>query len=86
VVVGFRYDSVAWRRVRREVLRRDDWRCRLGGLNCQVAAVEVHHRVAVADGGSVYDESNLISVCRPCHLETRRARLAGGRVPPSREW
>jgi 5-methylcytosine-specific restriction protein A len=36
-------------------------------------ASEVHHRIAMGDGGAKYDLKNLVSTCKPCHSrETRR--------------
>ena len=45
-------------------------------------ANEVHHKVAMEDGGAKYDLENLVSTCKPCHSrETRREVLARGREP-----
>jgi len=43
---------------------------------CTQIAEEVHHRVAMEDGGAEYDLTNLVSTCKPCHSrETRREML-----------
>jgi 5-methylcytosine-specific restriction endonuclease McrA len=44
-------------------------------------AAEVHHTVAVADGGDEFAQSNLESICEPCHREAsaeqEKARRGG---------
>ena len=42
-------------------------------------ANEVHHKIAMEDGGAPYDLDNLVSTCKPCHSrETRREMVARG--------
>ena len=53
-----------WRRVRRQVLERDGWRCTACGA---ARRLEVHHEVPIAKGGKHYDISNLVTLCYPCH-------------------
>ena len=43
------------------------------------AAQEVHHIIPLADGGT-HDESNLMSLCKPCH--SRITAKEGGRWTP----
>lgn len=74
-----RASSHVWGRVRAAVLDRDDYRCQTDG--CQRTATEVHHRVPVAQGGAMFDETNLVSLCRDCH------RVAHDRRTPEQvEW
>jgi len=43
----------------------------------QALATEVHHKVAMEDGGAPYSFANVVSTCKPCHSrETRREVLA----------
>ena len=50
-------------KIRRRILKRDDRRCR----KCsRKNGLEVHHIVAVREGGSDVD-NNLITLCRRCH-------------------
>ena len=44
--------------------------------------MEVHHVVALEDGGAAYDPSNLESLCRGCHI-AEHARPVPAEV---REW
>lgn len=55
--------TAAWKRVRRQALRRDRGRC----LVCGAAADDVDHRVELIDGGAAYDLANLQSLCGKCH-------------------
>jgi 5-methylcytosine-specific restriction protein A len=79
----------AWPRVRREVLKRDDYRCQIAGPNCKGKATEVDHIVPWDEGGARLDPRNLRSVCRPCHNSRKRRRLVvvkPEQAIPSREW
>ena len=54
--------------------------CELEHPGCLRIASEVHHRVAIEDGGDEYALDNLVSACKPCHsVETMREQ----RPPPS---
>jgi 5-methylcytosine-specific restriction protein A len=69
------YARKHWAIVRRRKLTRDSL-CALGHPGCLGIASEVHHKVAMEDGGAAYDMDNLVSVCKPCHSrETRREQL-----------
>ena len=75
----------AWRRLRKQVLLRDGWRCRW----CGGPADTADHVVALADGGAPFDPSNLVAACRSCNGR-RGAQLVNARVfyngvpPPAR--
>lgn len=56
------YRSQRWRRVRRQVLERDHYRCRCGGR-----ATTVDHVVAISQGGAPFSARNLESKCGSCH-------------------
>jgi 5-methylcytosine-specific restriction enzyme A len=63
------YASKRWWALRRKKLLQNP-ECELG---CGRLATEVHHRVAMEDGGEAWAMSNLMSTCKPCHSrETRR--------------
>ncbi len=62
----------AWRRLRRQVLTRDGYRCTRCGTR---DGLEVHHRVPVTNGGED-TIANTITLCRDCHAQTHR-RAAG---------
>jgi 5-methylcytosine-specific restriction enzyme A len=49
--------------------------CELEHPGCFGIASEVHHRVAMEDGGEKYALENLVSACKPCHSrESMRER------------
>ena len=53
-----------WRRLKAEIHKRDDWTCKCCGR--VTTELELDHIVNVAQGGTD-DESNLQSLCVPCH-------------------
>ena len=53
-----------WAWVRRKVLTRDNWRCRL----CGKYGNEVDHKIPLQKGGAAWSESNLQVLCRDCHI------------------
>jgi 5-methylcytosine-specific restriction endonuclease McrA len=61
--------SDAYRDFRRQVLKRDKYRCQMPGCKKR-SRLEVHHIIRYAD--SVHgrlDTSNAISLCRTCHKD-----------------
>jgi predicted restriction endonuclease len=59
----FRLDRVSYRELRRQVLRRDGWRCQICGRG---ENLDVHHRKRRSALGHD-SETNLITLCRECH-------------------
>lgn len=73
------YATARWRRVRAEVLQRDQHRCTECGAVGGADPLEVHH----VDGwrGGFWAEENLRTLCRRCHLEEHgRAEVPGRRA------
>lgn len=68
-----------WRLLRLRIIERDGHRCTKCG---RAGRLEVDHIRPVADGGEAYDESNLRTLCRSCHIE-RHAVYSG---PEFRAW
>ncbi|WP_107984223.1 HNH endonuclease signature motif containing protein [Rhodococcus sp. OK519] len=65
-------------RVRRFVLHRDGYMCRIRGDRCTGRAAEVDHIVPVSRGGTD-DPTNLRAACKACNAqENYRARGRGG--------
>ena len=49
--------------------------------------MEVDHRIALEDGGAVYDESNLQTLCFDCHFEKSQEERKGKPTSPEvLEW
>ena len=65
-----------WATIRRVVFRRARWRCQACG---RWGALEVHHVVKRAQGGSDFDLDRLVALCPPCHAQTD-APYARGRL------
>jgi hypothetical protein len=65
-----------WAAIRRVVVRRARWRCQACGRG---GALEVHHVVKRAQGGSDFDLHRLVALCPPCHAQTD-APYARGRL------
>jgi 5-methylcytosine-specific restriction endonuclease McrA len=65
-----------WVAIRRMVFQRARWRCRACGRG---GALEVHHVVKRAQGGSDFDLDRLVALCPPCHAQTD-APYARGRL------
>ena len=73
-----------WRAVRLLALDRDGWAC----VKCgRAGRLEVDHRIALEDGGAVFDLGNLQSLCTDCHFEKSQEERRGGPTPPEvLEW
>lgn len=72
-----RYKTSAWRAVRRSVLIRDGYMCRLKvAKRCRGWANSVDHTVRPEDGGAFYDPANLKACCVPCNTSKRNRELA----------
>jgi len=65
-----------WAAIRRLVFRRARWRCQACG---RAGALEVHHVVKRAQGGSDFDLDRLVALCPSCHVQTD-APYARGRL------
>src|SRR5712691_9472317 len=65
-----------WAAIRRLVFRRARWRCQACG---RWGALEVHHVVKRAQGGSDFDLDRLVALCPGCHAQTD-APYARGRL------
>ena len=62
------HKTAAWQVARHAARERDSWRC----TSCGKAAIlEVHHVVAVKDGGTD-SLDNLETKCRSCHIAHHR--------------
>jgi 5-methylcytosine-specific restriction enzyme A len=61
--------SMAWQNARTAARKRDGERCRQCGSTDKL---EVHHIKPLAEGGDKYGLSNLITLCRECHVEVGR--------------
>jgi 5-methylcytosine-specific restriction endonuclease McrA len=65
-----------WEKVRRQILERDGYRCRLQLAGCTGTATQVDHIAAVAIGGQRLDPANLQSSCAGCNSRKRHLDAA----------
>ena len=63
-----------WQRIRLLHLARHPW-CE--GPGCQAKATEVHHIVAIVDGGT-HSGTNLLSHCKRCHSRITARQVGWG--------
>jgi len=64
-----------WDKIRKQVLARDNFRCRTCGIR-----LEVHHVVPLSKGGT-NDPDNLITLCSKCHRAIHQAQKFEGKKP-----
>ena len=64
----WRLDPVSYEDLRKQVLRRDDWRCQSCGT---MSNLEVHHKQFRSHSGHDSEE-NLITLCSTCHAGIHR--------------
>ena len=75
--------SGPWRRIRAEVLERDDYTCQIRYPGCRITANQVDHIYPVAEHGHTFDPALLRAACRHCN----NARNRKNPLPtPSRRW
>ena len=63
-----------WTAIRRVAFRRARWRCQACG---RWGALEAHHVVKRAQGGSDFDLDRLVALCPPCHAQTDAPYVRG---------
>lgn len=85
-----------WRRLRKQVLERDNYTCQMRLEGCTGLAVTVDHIQPIALGGAWWEPTNLRAACTKCNIAAghrTRALLAGNKrakaaapTQPSRPW
>ena len=60
-----------WQRIRKQILERDGYACRLRLEGCTRVATVVDHRIGIARGGSD-ESSNLRASCHNCNERKRQ--------------
>ena len=63
----------AWKRIRDKYVMEHPFCEICFGCGIIVEAEEVHHRKPLSEGGT-HDRSNLIALCKPCHLRIHAER------------
>jgi len=57
----------SWFFVRKDVLRRDRYRCSICFVRKRKNLLDVDHIIPVQMGGGLFDKQNLRTLCRECH-------------------
>ena len=81
-----RIDRRRWARLRRQVFRRDGWRCRACG---RAGRLECDHVTPLDAGGDPYALANLQALCRGCHIaktERENRARAAAEFPGQAAW
>jgi 5-methylcytosine-specific restriction protein A len=76
------YKTARWLRTREAKLRRDPMcqACAAAGRITQASHVD--HAVPIAQGGSLTDDAQLVSLCLPCHSRKTLRERQGKPAPP----
>lgn len=56
-----------WKFVRKDVLRRDKYRCSICGIRFKKSELDVDHIIPLQMHGQLFDKDNLRTLCRECH-------------------
>lgn len=56
-----------WFFVRKDILRRDNYRCSICKKRFRKAELEVDHIIPVQMGGKFFEKANLRTLCKECH-------------------
>ncbi|MBN1157397.1 HNH endonuclease [Candidatus Woesearchaeota archaeon] len=57
----------SWHFVRKDVLRRDKYRCSICNKRFRKKDLDVDHIIPVRMGGHLFDKKNLRTLCKECH-------------------
>ena len=75
--------SRRWQVLRRQVFRRDGYRCRSCG---RPGRLEVHHVRPLARGGAAWSITNLKALCRACHILVTSKENQRELTPAELKW
>lgn len=71
-----------WRRIRRQILQRDNHVCQIQMRGCLGVATQVDHIIPVAKGGPWWEPENLRAACGYCNNQRNRVAV----LKASRQW
>jgi 5-methylcytosine-specific restriction protein A len=61
-----------WYYIRKDILRRDKFKCSICGERKRKRELDVDHIIPVQMGGQLYDKENLRTLCKECHRAKSR--------------
>ncbi|RMF54838.1 HNH endonuclease [Candidatus Woesearchaeota archaeon] len=62
----------SWYFVRKDVLRRDNYRCSICKKRFRKADLDIDHIIPVRMGGKLFEKANLRTLCKECHKAKSR--------------
>lgn len=62
----------SWHFVRKDVLRRDNYRCSICKKRFRKSQLDVDHIIPVQMGGKLFEKANLRTLCKDCHKSKSR--------------
>mgnify|MGYP006286871809 CR=1 FL=1 len=62
----------SWFFVRKDVLRRDNYRCSICRRRFRKSELQIDHIIPVRMGGQYFDKANLRTLCKECHKAKTR--------------
>ena len=74
------YNNAEWRRLRKEVLKRDCYQCRQCGISAEESGypLEIHHIIPPKGNAQLfYDINNCVTLCKVCHARITQAEIRG---------
>ena len=74
-----RHRGRRWAALRRRIFERDHYRCTRCG---RAGRLEAHHEPPVSEGGDMWDEGGIVTLCRSCHIAVHRPPID----PEVRAW
>jgi 5-methylcytosine-specific restriction endonuclease McrA len=57
----------SWHFVRKDILRRDNYRCGLCKKRFRKAELDIDHIIPLRIGGRLFEKANLRTLCKECH-------------------
>jgi 5-methylcytosine-specific restriction endonuclease McrA len=67
-MAGSLYSTARRQRLRRQILARDGYQCRIGGPRCAGYAETAHHIIPSSQRPDLFfDPANLAAACKPCN-------------------
>lgn len=57
----------SWYFVRKDILRRDNYKCSICKKKLRKAQLDVDHIIPVRMGGKLFEKANLRTLCKECH-------------------
>ena len=77
------YNNVEWRRLRMEVLKRDNYQCCQCGITAEESKypLEIHHIIPPKGNKELfYDKNNCVTLCKWCHAKETQQEIMENKI------